>query len=208
MWKKKISNICRIARETISYLSHHMFPIDKGFEPADCRTLPQWEDVLGLDGHSALVGVLLENDDLLGGEARPWRERRKPSPTTPLRKRWVSFPTWESRSISLHLTWTAWRGSCWPALSRSPAVTSSSGFVTVSKPFTSSQITARAKITHEEPDWKNVISLPPLATRAERSEKFSEFISPLPKGRQNVERDLTNARPIGPGQICSYQPGS
>lgn len=53
-----------------SYLSHHVLPIDKGFEPADCRTLPQWEDVLGLDGHFALVGVLLENYDLLGWETR------------------------------------------------------------------------------------------------------------------------------------------
>lgn len=51
---------------------------------------------------------------------------------------WVNFSlTWESRSISLHLTWTAWRGSCWPELSRSPAVTSSIGFLTVSTPHSS-----------------------------------------------------------------------
>lgn len=71
-----------------TYLSYHMFPIDKGFEPADCRTLPQWEDVLGLDGHSALVGVLLENDDLLGGRSKAVTPAKKtPSPTTPSRKR-------------------------------------------------------------------------------------------------------------------------
>lgn len=48
------------------YLSHHMFAIDERFKTTNCCTLCQREDILGLDGHSALIGVLLENDDLGG----------------------------------------------------------------------------------------------------------------------------------------------
>lgn len=48
----------------LRYLSHHMFAIDESFEPTNCCTLRQREDVLGLDGRRAQVGVLLENDDL------------------------------------------------------------------------------------------------------------------------------------------------
>lgn len=49
----------------------------------------------------------------------------------------------------------------------------------------------------------------PLWQLGQNVSKNSRNLSRLSRrGRQNVERDLMNARPIGPGQICSYQPGS
>lgn len=41
-----------------------MFPIDKSFKPAHCCRIIQWEDVLRFNGHSAQIGVFLEDDDL------------------------------------------------------------------------------------------------------------------------------------------------
>lgn len=46
------------------YLSHHVLPIDESFKPTNRRRIVQWEDVLGLDGGGAPVGVFLEDDDL------------------------------------------------------------------------------------------------------------------------------------------------
>lgn len=46
------------------YLSHHVLPIDEGFESAHGSRITQREDVLGLDGDGAQVGVFLENDYL------------------------------------------------------------------------------------------------------------------------------------------------
>lgn len=50
--------------EHLRYLSHHVFSIDESFKPTHGCTTIQGEDVLGLNGHTAQVGVRLEDDDL------------------------------------------------------------------------------------------------------------------------------------------------
>lgn len=166
-----------------SYLSHHVLPIDKGFEPADCRTLPQWEDVLGLDGHFALVGVLLENDDLLEGGRHEAKTRvKKTSPTASSQIRWVSFPNLREQVNQFTLHVDGLKGEL----------------------LTGAVQESRCDVLQRVCSRPQVISLvtghctrkkSPLKSRTGKRHLSRLF----PKGRQNMERDLMNGRQIGHG---------
>lgn len=56
---------CAPERVRVNYLSHYMFPIDEGLKTTHSSRIIQWEDVLGFDGGGALIGVCLEDDDLV-----------------------------------------------------------------------------------------------------------------------------------------------
>lgn len=45
-----------------------MFPVDEGFKPTHGSSIIQREDIFGLDGHGAQIGVFLENNHLTGNK--------------------------------------------------------------------------------------------------------------------------------------------